>query len=148
MILTSFSLFSTEPMVSNLWGSSKTSSLHHLAYISEQLHSKSFPKNYLFTQYICIRSYSHHRQTIQQTYSGLKTLTCQELFSQGFFNGRCPRPGNFKEIKPWAVEKFQCFTSQKKAIEVPGIPPTVPQGQMHRDISRRAAQRHSCVLIR
>lgn len=133
-------------MESSLWGSSKTSSLHHLAYISQQLHSTSFPQNQLFTPYICI-SYLHHRQTIQKTPPGLKTLTWQELFSQGFFNGRCPRPGNFKEIKSGAVEQFQRFTSQKTIIAVLEIPLTFPQGQMHHDISRRTAQLHSCVLI-
>lgn len=102
---------------------------------------KVFPK-IIYLHHVCMYSklFTPQKNSSADSYPGLKTLNWQELFIQGFFNGRCPRPGNFTEIKSWAVEQFQCFTSQKTIIAVLGIPLTFPRGQMHRDTSWRAAR--------
>lgn len=93
MIPIEFSLFSTEPVDSNLWGSFKPLPLG--LYLSTIVFLEFSPKLVIYTIYMHSKLFV--AQTNNSEDSCPENIKLAGTFQPGIFNGRYPRPRNLKK---------------------------------------------------
>lgn len=113
-------------MDSNLWGSFKPPPLG--LYLSTTAFQESSPKLVIYTIYIYNKLFIAQTNNSEDSCPDLKTLNWQEFFSQGFFNGRYPRPRKFKKVESGGWGAVSMLHQPENNYSDSGNPPDLSTG--------------------